>query len=203
MVTTSIDKLIKTVSKPQTHAYQDAESVLEAAFDEHWTWVCTTLYRLVGDWDEAEDLALEVFYRLHRRPPKDRGDPDRRDPDRRALGSWLHRVATNVGLNAIRAKQRRRRYEEIAGMLRLQRDVPVDPARAFERRETQAGVRRVLAEMKPRAAQVLVLRHSGLSYAEIAAALNVAPGSVGTLLARAEKDFARRWERGEEVRSRE
>ena len=180
MVTTSIDKLIKTVSKPQTHAYQDAESVLEAAFDEHWTWVCTTLYR------------------LHRRPPKDRGDPDRR-----ALGSWLHRVATNVGLNAIRAKQRRRRYEALAGMVRLQRDAPVDPAREFERRETQASVRRVLAEMKPRAAQVLVLRHSGLSYAEIAAALNVAPGSVGTLLARAEKDFARRWERGEEVRSRE
>ena len=133
MVTITTDKLIDTVSQPQTHKTQDAEAVLEAAFDEHWTWVCTTLYRLVGDWDEAEDLALEVFYRLHRRPPRDQD----------ALGSWLHRVATNVGLNAIRAKQRRRRYEEIAGMLRLQSDVPVDPAREFERRETQVSVRRV------------------------------------------------------------
>jgi RNA polymerase sigma-70 factor (ECF subfamily) len=47
--------------------------------------------------------------------------------------------------------------------------------------------------MKPRAAQLLILRHSGLSYADIAAALGVAPGSVGTLLARAEKEFERRY----------
>lgn len=162
--------------------------MLEAAFDEHWTWVCATLYRLTGDWDDAEDLALEVFYRLHQRPPEDRGDQDRG-----ALGSWLHRVAVNAGLNALRARRRRRRYEEIAGMLRLQREAPVDPATEVERREQQDRIREVLASMKPRAAQVLVLRYSGLAYAEIAAALNVAPGSVGTLLARAEKDFERRY----------
>ena len=49
------------------------------------------------------------------------------------------------------------------------------------------------AVLKPRAAQLLVLRHSGLSYAEIAQALNVARSSVGTLLARAEKEFERRY----------
>ena len=43
--------------------------------------------------------------------------------------------------------------------------------------------------MKPRPAQALLLRHSGLSYAEIAAAIGVAPGSVGTVLARAESEF--------------
>jgi len=37
------------------------------------------------------------------------------------------------------------------------------------------------------------LRYSGLSYAEIAAALGIAAGSVGTLLARAEADFERRY----------
>jgi RNA polymerase sigma-70 factor (ECF subfamily) len=183
MVTTPIDKLIKTVSQPQTRDDQNTEPVLEAAFDTHWTWVCVTLYRLVGDWDEAEDLALEVFYRLHRRPPKDQS----------ALGSWLYRVATNVGLNALRARQRRRRYEEAAERLTLQRAAPVDPALEVERREQQERVREVLAGMKPRSAQVLVLRHSGLSYAEVAAALNVALGSVGTVLARAEKDFERRY----------
>jgi len=49
----------------------------------------------------------------------------------------------------------------------------------------------VLAHMRPRSAQVLVLRHSGLSYTEVAEAIGAAPGSVGTLLARAEKEFER------------
>lgn len=162
---------------------RDADCAFEAAFDAHWSWVCTTLYRLVGDWGEAEDLALEVFYRLHERPPKERSK----------LGSWLYRVATNAGLNALRARQRRRRYEEAAEAFKLAHATPVDPAAEVERREARRRVRQVLAQMKPRAAQILVLRHSGLSYADIAATLNVAPGSVGTLLARAEKEFERRY----------
>jgi RNA polymerase sigma-70 factor (ECF subfamily) len=51
----------------------------------------------------------------------------------------------------------------------------------------------VLRQMKERDAQLLILRHSGLSYREIAAALDVAPGSVGTLLARAEAEFEQRY----------
>ena len=173
----------KTARGKTALAERDAEGHLEVAFDAHWSWVCTVLYRLVGDWDEAEDLALEVFYRLHKRPPKDRN----------RLSGWLRRVATNVGLNALRARQRRRRYEETAESMRWEHAVPVDPAVEVERSETQHQVRQVLATMKPRAAQLLVLRHSGLSYGEIAEALNVSPKSVGTLLARAEKDFERRY----------
>ena len=47
--------------------------------------------------------------------------------------------------------------------------------------------------MNPRGAQLLVYRMMGLSYAQIAAAVNVAPGSVGTLLARAERVFEQRY----------
>lgn len=162
---------------------QDADRVLEAALEAHWARVCRTLYGVVGDWDEAEDLALEVFYRFHRRPPR----------ELRKVGSWLYRVAVNLGLNALRARKRRRRYEQAAGALKLQQDMPSDPAIEVERRQTQQRVRRVLATMKPRAAQVLILRFSGLSYAELAEALNVAPGSVGTMLARAERAFERRY----------
>jgi DNA-directed RNA polymerase specialized sigma24 family protein len=45
--------------------------------------------------------------------------------------------------------------------------------------------------MKPRSAKLLVLRHSGLSYKELAAAVKVKPSSVGKLLARAEDEFER------------
>jgi RNA polymerase sigma-70 factor (ECF subfamily) len=143
---------------------------------------------LVGDWDEAEDLALETFCRLHRRPPRNRD----------GLGSWLYRVATNLGLNALRAQRRRRAYEERAGAEALERAGPADPAEEVERDERRARVRDVLAGMRPRAARILILRHSGLSYAEIAASLGVAPGSVGTMLARAEREFERRYRALEE-----
>ena len=174
----------KTPSK--TAPSRDADvATFEAAFEANWSWVCAVLYRLVGDWDEAEDLALEVFWRLHKRPPKDR--------DR--LNGWLYRVATHIGLNALRSRQRRRRYEETAEVERLQRADLFDPPAQIERHQAQTHVRRVLAQMKPRAAQLLILRHSGLSYAEIATSLNIASGSVGTLLARAEKKFERLYRR--------
>lgn len=119
-----------------------------------------------------------------------------RDPER--LKSWLYRVASNMGLNALRARQRRRRYEQDAGTQVLQHAPALNPADLAERSEAREHVREVLAQMRPRTAQMLVLRHSGLSYAEIAAVMNVSVGSVGTLLARAEKAFERHYRALEE-----
>jgi len=174
-------------SRHQTARAASDSALFEAAFQEHWPRVYGVLFRLVGDAAEAEDLALEAFWRLYRRPPRD-GDN---------LAGWLYRVASNLGLNAIRSRRRRARYEEQAGRLALEADNPADPAGEAERAEDRRQVRRVLARMKPRHAQLLVLRHSGLSYSELAEALGVAPGSVGTLLARAEKEFQRHFRQGE------
>ena len=77
----------------------------EVLFQEHWNRLCGVLFRLVGDWDEAQDLALDTYEQLYRRPPKDDTN----------LSGWLYRVATNRGLNALRARGRRARYEQKAG----------------------------------------------------------------------------------------
>ncbi len=169
----------------ETKETEGAESAFEAAFREHWPRLVATLYRLVGESDEAEDLALEAFWRLHRNPP-----PLVR-PE--SLRGWLYRVATNLGLNALRARKRRQGYEAQAGHVDIQENAHGDPADELERAQEGSRVRLALAQMKPRSAQLLVLRHSGFSYAEIAAALGVAPGSVGALLARAEKEFEERY----------
>ncbi len=155
----------------------------EALFQEHWNRVCGILFRLVGDWDEAQDLAIDTYEQLYRRPPKDDTN----------LSGWLYRVATNRGLNALRARERRARYEQKAGRLKLEEDQPEDPADVLERKQEQAQVRITLGLMKPRSAQLLILRHSGLSYAEIASAIEVSPNSVGTLLARAEREFEKQY----------
>ena len=61
------------------------------------------------------------------------------------------------------------------------------------RQERRERVRTVLGAMKPRDAELLLLRSSGMSYREVAQALGIQAGSVGTLLARAEREFERRY----------
>jgi RNA polymerase sigma-70 factor (ECF subfamily) len=161
----------------------------ESIFIEHWPRVYGLLLRLVGNPAEAEDLALETFQRLHDRPP---ADPNLN------LGGWLYRVATNLGLNALRAWKRRERYELEAGRWEAQSSPAPDPEEAAALAEDQRRVRRVLRAMDERQARLLLLRHSGLAYKELAAALGVSVNSIGTLLARAEREFERRYRELEE-----
>jgi RNA polymerase sigma-70 factor (ECF subfamily) len=165
-------------SSPANRVASESEA-FEALFEQHWERLCRVLYSILGDWDEAEDLALETFMRLHRSPPA----------DREHLGGWLYRVASNQALNALRARRRRQRYEEEAGHLALETHSSEDPAAVVEQDQERQRARLALSRIKPRSAQMLILRHSGMSYAEIAGAVGVSPASVGALLRRAETEF--------------
>ena len=176
--------LTRDQARPKTAEQPDPS--LEVAFRQHWSRVYGVIFRLVGDGDEAEDLALETFWRLYRRSPI---------LDEGKLGGWLYRVATNLGFNALRARRRRQQYEGQAGVTDLEQSNPIDPALAVEQAQDRQRVQAALGRMRPRSAQLLVLRYSNLSYAEIADAIGVAPGSVGTLLARAEAEFERHYRR--------
>lgn len=170
-----------TANEAHAHSRQDSDAWFEAAFRDNWTRVFRVLYRLVGDPGEAEDLALEVFWRLYSQRPAVEGEG--------GWSAWLYRVATNLGFNALRARQRRQRYETQAGRRILDESPSGDPVDEVAKELERQRVRTALSQMKPRSAQLLFLRYSGLSYAELAAALEIAPGSVGTLLARAEAEF--------------
>lgn len=161
---------------------QPATDEFKSVFLQNYTRVYNVLFRLVGNRADAEDLALETFLKLWQQP---------RFADN--LGGWLYRVATRLGYNALRAAKRRTRYEESAGRDAIDRTEVIDPAREAERADEQAHVRAVLSRLSERDAQLLVLRYSGLSYKEIADALNTSPNSIGTLLMRAEAEFERRY----------
>lgn len=171
-----------TIKRARTNSINENEAWFEALFQEHWPRLYGVLFRLVGDHDEAEDLALETFWRLYDQRPSLANEPQ--------INGWLYRVATNLGFNALRARKRRQHYEEQAGHQALDQAMSVNPVAEFERDQEREQVRRTLAGMKQRSAKLLILRYSGFSYAEIAATLAVAPGSVGTLLSRAEEEFA-------------
>jgi len=180
-----VEKAMTTPTEPRRSALSavrpGTDAAFEAAFRQHWVAVYGVLVRLTGDPAAADDLALETFWRLWHRPPA------RHDN----TAAWLYRVAVNLGYNALRAARRRAGYEARAG-LAAAGAAPADPAASAERAEARDRVRAVLRALPARDARLLVLRQAGLSYDEIAAALRVAPGSVGTLLARAERSFEQR-----------
>jgi RNA polymerase sigma factor (sigma-70 family) len=128
--------------------------------------------RVLGDRSRAEDVAQDAFLSLHRR----------RCSDQPWAGGWVCAAATHGALNVLRADRRRSRRE---GLL-ASPAAAVDPAAAVEQMDDSRVLRAALRRLPQRAATVLVLRHSGLSYAEVAAAMGVRQGDVGTMLRRAE-----------------
>jgi RNA polymerase sigma-70 factor (ECF subfamily) len=106
-----------------------------------------------------------------------------------AAGAWLYRTAVRLGLNELRGSSRRARHESLAAITQA---FP-DPEQARAAAEQQRQVREVLAALDPRQASLLVLRSSGLTYEEVAAALELNPASVGTFLSRAQQAFRKEY----------
>ena len=182
---TDVVETSSTDSTPALAGGARVSSAFEALFLEHWSHVYRLLCRLVGDPAEAEDLALETFVRLYQRYPLRENESN--------PGGWLHRVATNLGLHSIRGWKRREHYELTAGKYALEETPEARPAEILAQEEERRLVRLALAQMNERQSQILILRHSGLSYKEIAEALELAPASIGPLLVRAEREFEKRY----------
>ncbi|WP_307872604.1 sigma-70 family RNA polymerase sigma factor [Paractinoplanes ovalisporus] len=145
---------------------------LEQVFRTSYPRVVAVAARVLGSRDEAEDVAQEVFLTFGRSDV----------PAGEAL-PWLSVAAAHTALNHIRTGKRRAGREEAAHP----RDATEpDVADAVVAREERRRVRAALARLPRRQAVALVLRHSGLNYAEVAAALGLSPGSVGTTVRRAE-----------------
>jgi RNA polymerase sigma factor (sigma-70 family) len=160
----------------------------EALFMAEYGRVVAIANRVLADRSEAEDVAQEVFIDFHRRHPADAP----------FAGGWLHQAAVHTALNRVRGRQRRQRRELKEAL--AERPAPADdPAGLAEVAEQRQIVRTALGRLKPKAAAVLVLRYSGLSYAEVGAALKVGTGQVGTLLRRAEQALRKELEVGTPV----
>ncbi len=178
--------------KPEAAPEREGQATERGAptFEElylaHYPRTIAVLVRLLGDRTQAEELANDVFWRLYRQSFALSPDGN--------IGGWLYRTATNLGIDALRAAARRKQYEHAAGELRrVQAGTQAglaDPLDEVLREERRGCVRAALARLKPAQAEILILRASGFSYKELAETLQVAGGSVGTMLARAEAAFA-------------
>ena len=144
---------------------------LEEVFRRDYGRVVGVAARVLGSREAAEDVAQEVFLSFGRSSV----------PAGEATG-WLSVAAAHTALNALRSGRRRASREEAVA----RPDVVGDVADQVLTLEESARVRGELARLPRKQAMALVLRHSGLSYAEVAAALDLSPGSVGTTVRRAE-----------------
>lgn len=157
------------------------EAEFASLFKAHYRQILSIARRVVGSNAEAEEIAAEAFWRLYRAGPQ--------TASQGSVHGWLCCTATRAAIDTLRARKRRRE-EEIP--LSLDPEDQTDgPLGTMVRREQIEEVRNILARLDVEKAQILLLRHTGLSYAEIAEAMGVRPGSVGTMLARAEDAFCR------------
>lgn len=165
-------------------ATSSEDAAFEALFTSEYGRVVGIANRVLADQHEAEDVAQEVFIDFHRlHSAKAEYAP-----------AWLHRAAAHASLNRLRGS-RRRQKREIAHVV-SEGDRTLDPQRQAEVNEDRRRVRAALAKLAPRPAAVLAMRASGLSYAEVAEALGVGIGQVGTLLRRAEAALRKEVTRG-------
>jgi RNA polymerase sigma factor (sigma-70 family) len=154
------------------------------AFDAHHASLLRYLARLSGDPALAADVAQETFVKLYRRGEM---------PD--DLRSWLAAVATNMWRDEYRRGARRLRLLTHHALDTVHSDPAPAPDAELLRGERRGAIRALLGTLAPREQRLLLLRHEGYSYRELAAAVGVEVSSIGTLLARAHATLLAEWRR--------
>ncbi len=164
----------------------------EAAFgllvQRHEQRVFRLLMRMMGNREEAEDVAQETFLSLHRHGRSFRNEA--------RFSTFVYRVAANAALNRRRSLGRTRsRLQKLMVRQAAGDDLPTvprGPEDALEGSETSKMVQGALNDLSPAMRMPLVMYEmEGLSYSEIANTLGVAEGTVKSRIYRA-RDMLRR-----------
>lgn len=163
-----------------------------AAFEElmrrYQNRLVTVLEHLVGKRGQAEDLAQEVFLRVYR--ARESYVPGSK------FSTWLFTIANNVAANSLRSRSRRREVQvtsnddddrEPATLDQLaQAASGLMPTRQLDKAELRDVVRAALETLSERQRlAVLLCKFEEMSYADIAAAMDMSPKAIKSLLARA------------------
>jgi len=148
----------------------------------------TVLEHLVGDRDQADDLAQEVFLRVYR--ARKSYVPGAK------FATWLFTIANHVASNALRNQSRRREVtlqpRDSGPMGARPLDIMAQasssqmPARQLDKAEMREIVRLALDALNERQRlAVLLNKFEGMSYADIAAVMELSPQAIKSLLSRA------------------
>lgn len=157
--------------------------------------VFALLIRLTEDEEEARDLTQDTFLRALKSIKNFRGQAD--------LKTWLYRIAVNESRNRFRWWKRRNKSSTISldaemnsSEKPLSETISGDcesPETATLRRERERALRLALRELPVNFREVVILRDiEGLSYEEVAAALQTNVGTVKSRIARGREELRRK-----------
>ncbi|GBD15997.1 ECF RNA polymerase sigma factor SigW [bacterium HR26] len=175
-------------------AKEGDQAAFEAIFLRYERPIYQFIYRMMGNAEDASDLTQECFIRAYRALPQTSDDLN--------VSAWLHRIAANACLDALRRRKRIRwlpwegqGHPDLHLMGHLE-----DPEREAIRSETQELVQRVLTQMNPRHRLALILReYEGLSCEEIGQIMGLSRSAVKSVLFRAREEFRRIYRAVEET----
>lgn len=183
MTTATITMTEEPLAGPPPTLASTAGAWLEDLFEEHHKHMFHTAYRVLGDAGDAEDVLQTVFLRLLKRPPK--------ALDTGKAGGYLRRAAINASLDLIRKRKRSRLVpvdQQILEEVEPSADATSDPARRFASLEFRERLRRELAKVNPRGAEMFVLRYfEGYRNSEIGPMMGTSRMTVAVTLHRLRK----------------
>lgn len=158
----------------------------ERLFRTYHAMLVRYLTRRLGDRDWAEEVAQETFVRALRQEER-AGGPFANER------AWLFTVANNLVRDEARKDARRRRH--LALLREREGDAVLEPEpTSLERAQEAALARQAVDALGERDRLALLMREEGLDYHEIAEALGLSVGSIGTTLARARRRLVEQYE---------
>ncbi len=154
-----------------------SEPAFSALFERFQTPLVNYLYRLMGDWDAANDLAQDTFIKAYTALP--------RTAENLQISPWLYRIATNTALDALR---RRKRITWVPFEPDI--DHPSQQADVATRQADSDAIQQALAQVPTDQRTCLVLNmDQGMSYKEIAETLGISVNLVAVRIFRGREKF--------------
>lgn len=160
-----------------------SDAAFSALFERFQTPIVNYLYRLVGDWDSANDLAQDSFLKAY--------NALARTDETLQISPWLYRIATNTALDALR---RRKRITWVPFSTDWEPHSPYpDPATTHAESD---AIQRALAQVPADMRICLVLNmYQGMAYKEIADTLGITVNLVAVRIYRGREKFIEAYKR--------
>ena len=193
------------IRKPVGRPAQDAALIRafqegnKAAFDKlvlnHKDRLFNLCYRLLGDYEEANDSAQETFIKVYRGLKKFRFES--------GFSTWLYRIAVNTCKNKLKSSAYRRKSKMVpldnpvlanrSQPSREIQDESTSPAMELEKKERMRVIQEAIDALSPEQKQVVTLRDiEGFSYEEVAEITGFNLGTVKSRIARARQDLRKK-----------
>lgn len=174
---------MKSEQELVTLAREGDEEAFAQLVRENESRIYTLTLRMTNNREDAQDLAQEAFLNAWRGIGKFQGDS--------SFSTWLYRLASNACIDHLRRRKRRQEVDFTAPLYN-EEDQPIelpdssfDPQFELERQQQRQAVEYALAALPPAQRKILVLRElHGLSYQEIAQALDLDLGTVKSRISR-------------------